>query len=165
MFLHERDQFGKMFLVVILCIQFIPEALLCRERVQSVDQRPQIKPAAPGDDRQSAARTDACDGVFGISAKTEDVIFFRNIKDVNKMMRHRTLFLGGGLGYPDLQPAIKLHGVSGNDLTVAKGGNFQSESRFSGCCGAHDDGYAAAIIPHKIMQTSFRHFSFPVRDG
>ena len=64
------------------------------------------------------ARLNFANGIVSEAHELGCVKGFVEIDDVNEMMRDAPAFGGGRLGGADVEPAVNLHGIGGNDFAV-----------------------------------------------
>ena len=125
---------------------------------QAVEQRPQVKSGAAGDDRQAAARGDFGDGLArqpGIFAGGEELV---GVDDIDQVVGNAAAFLERELGGADVEVAEDLEGVAVDDLAVEFLSNRKGQIALSGT-GGPDDRNQWAIRARQRLQVRVRPVS------
>ena len=105
----------------------------------------EIKSGAAAKDRHAAARLDFRHGAMREPGELRGVERFGQIADVNEVMRHAGAVGGRWLGRADVESAIDLHGIGGDDFTAELFREAQGDFGFAdggraGDAGRDEDG-------------------------
>ena len=96
----------------------------------------EIKAGAAAENRQTTARTDFVNCGMRKAGKLSRVERGVDISDINQVMGEAATFGGGRFGRPDVQAAINLHRIDGNDFAAELFGEQQGDLGFAGRGGA-----------------------------
>ncbi|MPN09889.1 hypothetical protein SDC9_157182 [bioreactor metagenome] len=94
---------------VVECIQLFAQSRIRRKVVQSVKERPQVKPGSSRQNRLSSPAPNPCDGFVGKALEREHVDPFMKVETADQVVRNLRAFLFRRLRRADLQPAVELH--------------------------------------------------------
>jgi hypothetical protein len=106
---------------------------------EAVDEGPEVKACATGDDRDTASAGDAGEGLAGLSAIVARGAGFVGPSYVYHVVLDEGALGMRGLGCADLHFAVDRHGVATDDFTVELLGEVQRKSSFSAGGGACED--------------------------
>src|ERR1017187_644584 len=102
-----------------------------RRFAKSFEKGFEVKSGAAAKDRHATARLDLHDSLMREPGELRGVERFGQVADVNEVMRHAGAVGGRWLGRADVESAIDLHGIGGNDFTAELPGKAQGDFRFS----------------------------------
>src|ERR1019366_7542454 len=112
--------------------QFSPQSGTGGRRfTQAFEKRLEIKPGAAAENRRPPARLDFGHRLFREANELRCVEGFVQIANVNEVMRHAGAFGRRWLGRADVQPAINLHRVGGDDFATDFFRERECNCRFS----------------------------------
>ena len=125
-------------------------------RIEPLHDRAQVEPGAPGQDRHAIPRVERGQDIRDVGVEGRDGEDLVGIDEIEPVVDDPGPVLGGGLGRADVQPAIDLPGVGGDDLGVTAVGQERlgQRDRQAGLAGggraAEDDErrrHAPTIVP------------------
>ena len=110
-----------------------------RDRADPFEERPEVEPAPPHDDRSAPARLDLGDRLPRLPGELAGRPPLARIEDVDQVMRDALPLLRGGLRGADVEAPIRLERVGVHDLAVERLGEREPQGALSGRGGAEDD--------------------------
>jgi hypothetical protein len=85
---------------------------------QSLKEYLEIQPGAAAQNRQPAPGLDVRDGAVRQLYESGGIERLGQVHHINQVMGHAGTLLRRGFGRADVQPAIDLHGIHGDDLAA-----------------------------------------------
>ena len=126
--------------------KFCPQARAGGRRfAQPLQKRFEIESGAPAQNRHAAALLYAGDRGLREPGELRGVKHLVEFDHINQMMRHRSSLFRGRLGGSDVQAAIDLHCIDGNDFAVEAPGQREGHGGFANGGWAGDEDGAQGL--------------------
>ena len=93
----------------------------------------EIKPRSAAENGRPPARLDIRNGPLRVPDKLGGIKSFVQIADIQQVVRHAGAFAGRGFGRADVESAIDLHGIDGDDFAADFFRERQRDGGFTRC--------------------------------
>ena len=160
LFPHDSLKFGKTRFAVKRFIQLSAQFFRGGKRIQSVEKRAEIKPGSACDNRDASAPPDVRNALFRIRTEAVDIVFFRNIGNVDQMVRHPAAFLPRGFCGSPVKSPVDLHGIGGNDFPAQPKRKPDCQFAFPGRGRSHQNRKRRGLISESGHRRSRNPHSF-----
>jgi hypothetical protein len=121
-------------------------------REEPAAERAQVQSRPARHDREAPPALDGIDRRPGQTRIVGGRELLVGIHDVDEVMRHFRPLLRAGLGAPDVEPAIHLQAVAGDDLASALAREVQGERALAGSGGPDDRHYGSRCHHRQAVQ-------------